>query len=138
MTLLLTPSHVVDFPSCRAGRRRGWPERLEATAPSRSFAAREHHRWNSTTVFGFLRDFPMGGATYLASLSDQNDSETPADILSQDVVNFPVSRNGRTPVTAIISPPRVPSSFTDQFAALLSTVSQQVNPLHATMTLCLK
>ena len=69
-------------------------------------------------------DANVHGSIPYTSLLDPIDSEVPADLSSQNVVDFPVARNGRTPITAIISPPRVSSSFTDQFAALPSKVSQ--------------
>ena len=55
----------------------------------------------------------VGSVPLYTFLSDPIDSEIPTDLSSKNVVDFPVARNGRTPITSIVLPPRVSSSFTD-------------------------
>lgn len=56
------------------------------------------------------------------------------NLLRQQVVDFPMSRNRRTPITSTIAPPGMTTAFTDHYTSSTSKVFQQFNSFHAMTT----
>ena len=66
------------------------------------------------------------------SITQRRGCRGPRKFSGKTVVDLYVSRNGRTPVRRRVVPPRVPSAFTQQRAAMLAQMPQKLPTLHTT------
>ena len=86
-------------------------------------------------VHGYLTGRPSAycsPASRLLRSLNEGDVEVLANFSGKTVVDLYVSRNGRTPVRRRVVPPRVPSAFTQQRAAMLAQMPQKLPTLHTT------